>query len=248
LRFAIEYKQVYAHNRESIVAGSHTYHSYMGNLERGWMYTLPVSDVLIRSPLLYSTYNFGGRVFSPMDALNRELEKMTARYRTGAGNGASVVTPATSCVQDSHAALYAALVKFERAIQQDSSIQKWLAANPGSVEANFMGTNNPHTEYSLPSLIEKVRAQILPHFKIPQFWEENATELAVSRKQLQGFATTLAGLNQSATLFPRSANDFMLTLLVRSFGARLWAIRSDGVGGYLPGLEPIPPTSILVPK
>ena len=38
-----------------------------------------------------------------------ELDKMAALYRVGPGNGVSSVTPATSCVQDSHAALFMAL-------------------------------------------------------------------------------------------------------------------------------------------
>jgi predicted Abi (CAAX) family protease len=244
-RFLIEYKQVYAHNPEKIVSGSHMYHSYMGNTSRGWMYTLPVSDVIIRTPLLYTEYNFGGRRFSPMEGFSRELEKMTARYRTGPGNGASVVNTAMSCVQDSSAALYAALTKFQRNIVANPEIEKWLENNPDSLEAKFMGKPDQTGTYSLPSLIESVRSEILPHFKTPQSWEENADDLALSRKDISAIGNVFAFFNQSTTVLPRKAHDVLLDLLVRKYRARLWVIRSDGIGGQLPGLEPRPPSSLF---
>jgi predicted Abi (CAAX) family protease len=244
-RFLIEYKQVYAHNREGIISGSHMYHSYMGNTLRGWMYTLPVSDVLVRTPLLYTDYNFGGRRFSPMEGFLRELEKMTARYRTGPGNGASVVNTATSCVQDSHAALYAALTKFQRSVDADPAVKKWLLENPTSVETQFMGRPGVQSAYSLPSLIDSVRDNILPSFKTPQTWKENAADLALSRKDISGIGNVFAFFNHPNTVLPRKAHDVMLDLLVRNYRARLWVIRTDGIGGHLPGLEPRPPSTLF---
>ena len=55
-RFEIEYKQVYGANNEDIAAGSMTWAHYMGNLERGWMYTRPISDILVRFPEFSRSY------------------------------------------------------------------------------------------------------------------------------------------------------------------------------------------------
>nr|MDZ8021638.1 hypothetical protein [Nostoc sp. SerVER01] len=37
LRFEIKYHQIYAHNPDGIIAGTHTWADYMGNLQRGWL-------------------------------------------------------------------------------------------------------------------------------------------------------------------------------------------------------------------
>ncbi|KAJ3087490.1 hypothetical protein HK102_010995 [Quaeritorhiza haematococci] len=52
LRHDITYHQVYAHNREGIVSGFHKYCAYMGDVERGVAYHLPVSDVVFKHPIL----------------------------------------------------------------------------------------------------------------------------------------------------------------------------------------------------
>jgi predicted Abi (CAAX) family protease len=245
-RLDIEYKQVYASNPNQIVSGSLSRHAYLGDLKRGWMYTLPISDVVVRTPLLYWDYDFGGTKVSIMKGFARELEKMHARYRTGPGNGAALVNAATSCVQDSSAALYAALVKFQRNVAENPSIQRWLSEHPESVEADFMGGPKANTRVTLTNLIESVRKLILPKFKTPESWQENADDLAVTRRDVTGFSNVFAAVNQSATLFPRSAHQELLDLLVRSFGSRIWVIRSDGVGGNISNVEPLVPTSLNI--
>ena len=44
----LRYHQIYANNPNGIVAGSQDWSAYMGNLQRGWLGTRPVSDVLVR--------------------------------------------------------------------------------------------------------------------------------------------------------------------------------------------------------
>ena len=117
-RLDIEYSQVYAHNPEGIVAGRLKWHSYMASLEssegsspRGWMYHRPISDVLVKVPELQQE---GG--FKPLDILQNRLSEMTARYRTGEGDGAAIVTAAQSCSADTAQALFAAAKDWERAV------------------------------------------------------------------------------------------------------------------------------------
>jgi predicted Abi (CAAX) family protease len=108
-RLQVIYDQVYSHGPQGIVAGRTLWAEYSGNLQRGWQGTRPISDVVVNIPALNHTYRFGDFTLSPLQELQHELRVMMARYRTGDGTGASIVTPAQSCVQDSSQALYEAI-------------------------------------------------------------------------------------------------------------------------------------------
>jgi predicted Abi (CAAX) family protease len=101
-RFRVLYHQIYANNPNGIVAGSQDWSAFSGDLQRGWLGTRPISDVLVRGdgPLLRE--------------LAVQAEVLAARYRSGDGTGVSTVTPATSCVQDSAQALFIALDRVRR--------------------------------------------------------------------------------------------------------------------------------------
>ncbi|HAE40843.1 MAG TPA: hypothetical protein DCG57_19750, partial [Candidatus Riflebacteria bacterium] len=49
-RWDIDYFQIYVHNPNHIVSCTQKWHAYMGNLRRGWMYTVPVSDTVVKLP------------------------------------------------------------------------------------------------------------------------------------------------------------------------------------------------------
>ncbi|WP_254949503.1 MULTISPECIES: type II CAAX prenyl endopeptidase Rce1 family protein [unclassified Cyanobium] len=101
-RFDLRYHQIYANNPNGIVSGSQDWSAYTGNLQRGWLGTRPISDVLVRTdPLL-------------LDELAIQAEVLMARYRSGDGGGVSLVTPAISCVQDSSQALWIAIDQLRR--------------------------------------------------------------------------------------------------------------------------------------
>ncbi|MDM7953961.1 MAG: CPBP family glutamic-type intramembrane protease [Cyanobium sp. CZS 25K] len=101
-RFDLRYHQIYANNPNGIVAGSQDWSAYTGNLQRGWLGTRPISDVLVRTdPLL-------------LEELAIQAEVLMARYRSGDGGGVSLVTPAISCVQDSSQALWIAIDQLRR--------------------------------------------------------------------------------------------------------------------------------------
>ncbi len=122
-RLQIRYHQIYANNPNGIVAGSQDWSAYGGNLQRGWLGTRPFSDALI--PL-------GPRV---LDAIAVQAELLAARYRSGDGHGVALVTPATSCVQDSAQALWIALRQLQQpghASQPPSAVQ--LSAEQPSAE------------------------------------------------------------------------------------------------------------------
>ena len=101
-RFDLRYHQIYANNPNGIVSGSQDWSAYTGNLQRGWLGTRPISDVLVRTdPLL-------------LDELAIQAEVLMARYRSGDGAGVSLVSPAISCVQDSSQALWIAIDQLRR--------------------------------------------------------------------------------------------------------------------------------------
>ncbi len=101
-RFDLRYHQIYANNPNGIVSGSQDWSAYTGNLQRGWLGTRPISDVLVRTdPLL-------------LEELAIQAEVLMARYRSGDGGGVSLVSPAISCVQDSSQALWIAIDQLRR--------------------------------------------------------------------------------------------------------------------------------------
>lgn len=101
-RFDLRYHQIYANNPNGIVSGSQDWSAYTGNLQRGWLGTRPISDVLVRTdPLL-------------LEELAIQAEVLMARYRSGDGVGVSLVSPAISCVQDSSQALWIAIDQLRR--------------------------------------------------------------------------------------------------------------------------------------
>jgi predicted Abi (CAAX) family protease len=101
-RLAIRYHQIYASNPNGIISGSQDWSAYAGSLQRGWIGLRPFSDLLI--PM-------GEEV---LDAIDLQAELMAARYRSGDGGGVTLVTPATSCVQDSAQALWIAIQQLRR--------------------------------------------------------------------------------------------------------------------------------------
>lgn len=171
LRFDLIYRQVYAHNPQGIIAGAYRWHCYLGSLQRGWMYTLPISDVMVRLPQLTVPYKLKGQIFNPLNLIKQELALMEARYRTGDGNGASIVSPATSCVKDSNQALFAAIRKFQDEVLQDPSIHAWLEDNVSDYHAKRF--------LALKSLLALVEKQVLfPLGYVPPNWKGENQEVA----------------------------------------------------------------------
>jgi predicted Abi (CAAX) family protease len=239
LALDVEYKQVYAHNPNGIIAGSHDYASYSGSFARGWMYSRPLADVALYLPALDRDYTLGGvSLGKPLDELADELDAMTARYRTGLGTGAAIVTPANSCVQDSSKALYFALAKLDEKASQPA-VKMYLAAHP--TDPDVIDFN------ALMALADKVEHYLSPFGITRADWKNQvdtlaATDVTACPGGLVGAA--FCGLASFGTVLPRRASDFY-TESVLLAGAGGAVMRSNDVGGTMGSLVPLSPTTLL---
>lgn len=238
LRWAIDYNQVYAHNPDGIIAGKQDWATYMGNLQRGWLGTRPVADVLISYPPVTEDYDFGGLKLSPLTELQLQLQIFAARYRTGDGTGNASVTPATSCVQDANQALYITIRRLQQQVRSQPQIQAWLDTHP----------QHPQTlRFSqLRSLGTELATDLAPLGIVRQDWQQNAAKLMGTNQQ-RGFASSsdpLLGLTSWRTMLPRGAQDSM-TKIFSQRGAAIWLLNTYQVGGWNPDIFPIAPTVLF---
>lgn len=238
LALDVEYKQVYAHNPNGIVSGSHDYASYSGSFARGWMYGRPIADVALHLPALTRTYDLGGvKIGRPIDALAAELDAMTARYRTGMGTGAAVVTPANSCVQDSSKALYFALQRLDE-VRDDARVKAYVTANAGDPAVKDFA--------ALAALADDVVAYMSPLGFTRADWRDQRGASGADVRSCPGamVGAALCGLASYRTMIPRKASDFYTEKLILS-GAGGVVLRTNDVGGDIPGIFPLSPTSPL---
>ena len=237
LRFDIEYKQVYAHNPDGIVAGSSKWQSYTGDLQRGWLGSRPVCDIICKLDCVCCDYDFDGITLSPLTELNQQLDIMMARYRTGDGTGASLVTPATSCVQDSSQAIYATIKKITSEVEANPQIQEWLKTNPAAAQ-----TQRFHQLLALGQSLEKV---LIPLGVVRPDWRRNSRLAGIDSELKKSFFAGIANLIKAAisyrTMLPRRTQDEIAKVLLKQ-GAFLWIIRTNQVGGFDQNIEPIAPT------
>ncbi|QPN59332.1 CPBP family intramembrane metalloprotease [Synechococcus sp. CBW1002] len=244
-RLAIRYHQIYANNPNGIVAGTQDWSAYMGNLQRGWLGSRPVSDVLIPEDT-FSELRIGGTRLSLLDELGLQAEVLMARYRSGDGTGLSSVTPATSCVQDSSQALYAALRRLRTQVQADPALLAWLKAHPDDPSSRVFRQQQ--------ELADDLDRLLTPLGMARSDWQGNAerVEVAISRAGLTGAEATSFRRGQSVTdillswrsLLPRGAHDAMASVFLRH-GSPLLLLRTNQVAGGDPSLEPLAPTLLL---
>ena len=239
LRFDIEYKQVYAHNPDGIVAGSSKWQSYMGDLQRGWLGDRPVCDIICKLDCVCCDYDFDGITLSPLTELNQQLDIMMARYRSGDGTGASLVTPATSCVQDSSQAIYATIKKITSEIESNPQIQDWLKTHPTDAQ-----TQRFHQLLALGESLEKV---LMPLGIVRPDWRKNPRLAGIDSELKKTFFAGILNLIKAAisyrTMLPRRTQDEIAQIFLKQ-GAFLWIIRTNQVGGFDPDIEPIAPTGL----
>jgi predicted Abi (CAAX) family protease len=238
LRWSIEYNQVYAHNRDGIIAGKQDWATYMGHLQRGWAATRPVADALISYPPVTEDYDFGGIKLSPLAELQRQLSVSAARYRSGDGTGNASVTPATSCVQDANQALYLTIRQLTREVKSQPQIQAWLNAHP----------QHPQTVRfrDLTALGVELERNLAPLGIVRQDWQQNAAKLAGTDLE-QAFTNSgnpILGLMSWRTMLPRGAQDGMAKIFSQR-GAAIWFLNTYQVGGSNPDIIPIAPTILF---
>ncbi len=240
LQWEVRYQQVYATNMEGFISGTNSWTAYMGDLRRGWLGTRPVSDVLVTLDVI-EDYDFGGDRISPFQEFQRQLQVINARYRSGDGSGGAVVTPATSCVQDSNQALFATVQQVRKTVAATPAIQTWMKTHP----------SDPTTERfrRLIQLGDEVEKQLMPLGIVREDWKSNSdalsgTEIAsrtFRRTRYDGSENLFAALTSWRTILPRQTQD-ELSLLFLDKGAQLWMLNTYQVGGHNPDILPIAPT------
>ncbi|BAZ42408.1 abortive infection protein [Calothrix sp. NIES-4101] len=237
LRFDIKYHQVYAHNPDGIIAGTHTWADYMGNLQYGWLATRPVSDILIKFDPVTQDYDFDGIKISPLTQLQKQLQIAIARYRIGDGTGGATVSPATSCVQDSSQSLYATIQIIKNQVAANPQIQTWLNANP----------NHPQTLrfQQLVELGKSLERQLVPLGIIRADWQSQADMLvgigtSKTKKPFKD-GSIWAGLTTWRTMMPRQVHDDLAAIFLKH-GATMQFLRTNQVGGWQADITPIAPT------
>jgi predicted Abi (CAAX) family protease len=234
LEFKLAYGQVYTQNLDGIIAGGLDWSNYMGDRQFGWSGSRPVVDIIVKLDLL-EPYDFGGNLRFPLNALAYQLDKMMARYRIGDGTGATFVGPANSCVQDSCQALYLAIKMLLSEIARDRDIQDWLAIYP----------EHPQTLrlQRLIALNKALEKQLIPWNIARADWLDPYESLIGTRLAHRPINTIANALTSWRSLLPRLANDLLAKMFLE-YGASLWLLKTNQIGGWDENITPIAPTKL----
>ncbi|MFQ4139512.1 type II CAAX prenyl endopeptidase Rce1 family protein [Nodosilinea sp. PGN35] len=238
LQFDLQYQQIYAHNPNGIVSGTHDWADYMGDMQRGWLGLRPVSDVVVKLDAFIAPFQFGDTRISLFRELLMQLQVIAARYRTGDGTGVAPVTPAVSCVQDSNQALFIAVQHLRRQLESHAEIVEWVRQNPRSPEAE--------RARRFVALGDDLEAMLVPYGVVRRDWQTNAEVLAgvasaadfTSRRRLS------SGVLSWHSMMPRWAHDQVARRFLEH-GGQLWFLRTNMVGGFDPAVQPLPPTALF---
>ncbi|MGD1872417.1 MAG: type II CAAX prenyl endopeptidase Rce1 family protein [Mastigocoleus sp.] len=237
LKFDIKYQQIYAHNPEGIISGTHTWDNYMGNLRWGWMATRPVTDIIVKFDPVTQDYDFDGIKLSPLSEFEQQLKVMMARYRVGDGTGNATVSPAASCIQDSAQALYSTIQSIKKQVSSNPKIQSWLKKYPQHEQTRRFK--------KLVSLGNQLERQLLPLGIIRADWQSSVDTLAgVGGKPAFRDNSIWAAVTSWRTMMPRQAQDELAALFLKH-GAKLWFLQTYQVGGKNPDIAPLAPTPLL---
>ena len=232
LVFDITHRHVYANNKEGIISGPNQWHSYMGDLYRGWMGSRPVSDIIIKFDPVTRDYEMGTFQFNAFQELIREINEMSARYRVGDGDGSSLVTTEVSCVQDSNQAMYAAICESEREAAEDANLKAWLEANSSDPQTSDLAQLN--------ELGKSLEAYLTP-FGIRRDWKNTSKGLNGMKRRKGIFWMLVRTLKTWRTMVPRRAHDSIGEIFLKH-GAKLWFVRTNQVGGHDPTIRPVAAT------
>jgi len=228
-RLAIRYHQIYASNPNGIVSGSQDWSAYGGSLQRGWAGLRPFSDVLVP---------FGGPV---LEAVALQTELLAARYRSGDGGGVALVTPSTSCVQDSGQALWIA-------------IRQWR--EQGQAQARAMSAEDRDHLRKLGLALDRL---LKPFGQVRGDWAHNARRtLAAGTGQgapapnprdadADRFETSQSlqdALLSWRSILPRAAHDQFAAAFLKA-DLPLLVVRTNQLPGANPRQEPVAPTVLF---
>ena len=235
LQFEIEYWQVYGHNPNGIISGAIAWANYTGGLQQGWLGTRPISDIVLKLDAVTEDYDFGTVQLSVMDELRQQLHIMMARYRIGDGTGASIVTPAQSCIQDSSQSVYRTIQAIARRVAESPEIQQWLSDQP----------NDPQTSrfQRLVDLGDRLTNELVPVGIVRADWRNNA-DVAGVRSTFETQNNLIAQLLSWRTVMPRVAYDQIANIFLAQ-GATAWVLKTNQVGGWDSTILPLAPTELF---
>ncbi len=234
LTLALDYRQVYAHNPEGIIAGAQDGWRYLADRQWGWLATRPVADVLVRFPPFTGSYTVEGEEQSPLDGLERQLARMMARYRLGDGSGASFVGPANNCAQDSNQALFAAIAALLGRIER---------SDPAVLAA--WSRERPDQAGRLRQLLRferDLRRRLLPCGALRRDWRQQSAVLGACPAE-RPLSELLHAAGSWRTALPRLAADTVLRVFLEH-GASLLVLRSDQPSGAQPWIAPVAPITL----
>jgi predicted Abi (CAAX) family protease len=229
LVFDIEYQQIYIHNTDGIIAGAQHWTRYSGDRQFGWLGTRPIQDVLIKLDCFTEDYEIGALRRSALTQLAFQLEQMAARYRIADGRGATHLTAANNCSQDSSQALYAAIKAIEDTVTTRADLLEWRrqdAAGGARMER-------------LLALGQDMRKALLPFGSARADWEHGTATLGTSLTTDPLRSVSLA-VRSWRTLLPSVAARAIAGVFV-DHGASAWVLRTNQVGGEDPDIAPFVP-------
>jgi predicted Abi (CAAX) family protease len=229
LVFDIEYQQIYIHNTDGIIAGAQHWTRYSGDRQFGWLGTRPIQDILLKLDCFTEDFQIGALRRSALTQLAFQLEQMAARYRIADGRGATHLTAANNCSQDSSQSLYGAIKAIEDAVTTRADIVEWRrqdAAGGARMER-------------LLALGRDMRKALLPFGSARADWEHGTATLGTSLTKNPLRNVGLA-VRSWRTLLPSVAARTIAGVFV-DHGASAWVLRTNQVGGEDPDIAPFVP-------
>lgn len=230
----IEYRQVYGNGPDGIVSGAIKWHVYSGSLERGWMYSRPISDAVIWNPSLSFPYKIGNTTIDPMTEILQELDVMSARFRTGDGKGIATVTATKSCVQDSNQATFIPMSRFLE-WQRNSPEAKSGKANLDAETAKRL--------QNLVTIANQYQSKVIGPAGGRADWKE-ARDSKKNPILAKDISNNLEGIWRAfisiGVLTPNGAYEKILEIFYEQ-NSLIWFVRTNQVGGNKPDIFPIAP-------
>ncbi len=229
----IEYRQVYGNGPNGIVSGALKWHVYSGSLERGWMYSRPISDAVIWNPSLSTPYMIGGKTIDPIAGILVELDVMAARFRSADGGGVAKVTSTKSCVQDSNQAAYISLAKFLDRLDNSPEMKSGVA--------NLDAPNAKRLQ-NLKKIAFQYRDKVIGPARLRADWREavNSTKNPILAEPFSPIPMIFASLKSIGVLTPNGSYEKILNIFYEN-DSLIWFVRTNQVGGNKPQIFPIAP-------
>jgi predicted Abi (CAAX) family protease len=232
-RFDIKYHQVYTQNGDGLIAGTLHWSRYMGDRQFGWAGVRPVCDAILKLDAFSGDFMLdGGRRASALEAFERQLEAMTARYRIGDGTGGTFVGAANNCSQDSNQALFATLRALQRYVEAHSAYAQWVQGSP----AEFARYK------ALTALANDLRKKLQLFGAPRRDWSDNEYNLGSTMEDapLRNLVTALGSWR---CVLPRLAFNTIVGTFLRH-GAALTILGTDQIGGERSDIAPVAPTAL----